>query len=329
MLDNLLARLRAVFDTDRKKNLLGALVLVVVFAGALFVDLRSMPRATVTKPWPEFQRSVEDGTATQFIRTPGRHVDYYHRTGTDIRQFVEIVDGFLDFLTAEFIRDAQNRRFSVFVSDNPAQHRLNSRVLFGEERAASFGTYYPKHNVLATHAQTGPGTITSLLVYPFLSKYASDVPQWARQAVATFFEKTYAFRQPDGRLAFRVGYQNPWRIAEVEQFDDPTLAEVIAGGPDITQSHYRLIGMFLWRHGRFSDFLARLQDRDLSGRDLAAAFNLPMNELERLWRDYIADVHGRRDVIFLVPVSQVFESEAEFQRHMNGLAEVTDSPPLR
>lgn len=282
---------------------------------------------TVAQPWPEFHESLKRGSAADFIHTAGEHVDYYHHRDTDVAGFVELVDGFLEFLDSEFIPIAPGRRFVVFVSRNADVHQLNSRILFNKKKVAYFGTYYPGYDVLATHATTGPGTVTSLLVYPVMRQLVGGRPRWAEQAVATFFEKSFAFRRADGGLAFRVGFQNSWRVQEVRDVDPLSLAQIIAGQGTVRQSHYRMVAMFLWRHGLFKAFLERLRENDLNLRlnFVAAAFDLPMYQVEPLWRRYLTEVDKRRPVVDRVPVSQIFESEAEFRRVMGKYDEPTDS----
>lgn len=323
MLAHSLARLRAFVDT----NAIGRALIVPGFAllalaMAALIGSLSEPKASVAKPWAEFHAETLSEPGNDFTVTSGKYVDYFHHRDTEVDQFVEMVDGFLDFLNAEFIPIRPERRFSVFVSENRAQHALNSAVLFGQT-GPSMGTYHHKHDVLATYATTGPGTVTSLLLYPILRTEVGNLPRWADQAVATFFEKTFAFRYPDGALGFRAGYQNPWRVIEVQYGPDLRLAQIIEGAPDVTQSHYRLIAMFLWRHGYFDDFLKCARDKDLRGREnyVAAAFGLSMADVETRWRAYLAELRARSGTVLKTPVSQIFESEAELDLALGGLAE--------
>src|SRR5262249_2882255 len=84
------------------------------------------------------------------------------------------------------------------------------------------------------------------------------------------------------------------------------------------QSSLRLVGTFLWRHGRFKGFIDRLHDRDLKGREnyVAAAFDRPMTEVVTLWRDYLAAIPTEPRAIQRMPLSQIYSTQEEFESAM-------------
>ena len=101
---------------------------------------------------------------------------------------------------------------------------------------------------MAMPAPAGPGTVTSMLMYPVMRASIPRAPQWARIAIATFFEKVYAYPDSDEKLVFRVGYHNPWRFFELSGCIDRLDLTQIISNPRYASggSHYRLLGMFLW-----------------------------------------------------------------------------------
>jgi hypothetical protein len=141
------------------------------------------------------------------------------------------------------------------------------------------------------------------------------------------FERVYAYPAANDRLVFKVGYHNPWRLYEVAGCLDRLDLDQIISNPNYAggQSHLRLVGTFLWRHGRFKNFIDRLHDRDLKGREnyLAAAFDRPMTEVVALWRDYLAEVPSESSTIPQMPVSQIYSTQQEFEAAM---AEATAQP---
>jgi hypothetical protein len=267
--------------------------------------------------WTAFEQRTQRGEEADHTCTQTRRVDYYHRRDLSVDNFALLVDGFLDFLDAELIPISPGRRFKVFVSPSADQHKKDAAAFFGAMKPSSFGTYYSKYDVLATHAMTGPGTVTSLLVYPVMHEYIPGTPAWTRTVIATFFEKSYGYPGSDGKLTFKVGYHNPWRITEVAGcLDRLDLAQIVSN-PNYAdgQSHYRLLGTFLWQQGKLNAFIARLHDRDLRGWEnyIAAAFERPMSEILPLWRDYLASVDADWYGIERTPLSQIYSSAAEFE----------------
>jgi hypothetical protein len=270
--------------------------------------------------WNEFEQRLDQGEITDYERTRTRRVDYVHPRDIVVEKFVAVVDGFFDFVDAEVAPLAPDRRFKVLVSRDPTEHGEKMRTLFGDKNPLTMGTYYPREGVLATYVQTGPGTVTSLLTYPILDSHTPNAPRWARSAIATFFEKVFAYPGPDGRLIFRVGFHNPWRIAEVSGCLERLDLNEIISRPDYARgaSHYRLVATFLWRHRRFKNLIERLRDGDLRGREnyLAAAFERPMSEVLALWRDYLAEIPGQWYAIERTPISQIYATQAEFEAAM-------------
>jgi hypothetical protein len=275
--------------------------------------------------WSRFEQRVLQDQMPDYARTRTRRIDYFHPRDMPEGSLTPLVDDFFDFIDLEVMPVAADRRFKVLISRR-SEHADNIRALFGDTSRPGFGTFYSREDVLAV-VGVGPGTMTSLLIHPVLDAYIPRAPAWARTAIATLFERVYAYSGANDRLVFKVGYHNPWRLYEVagclDRLDlDQTISNPnYAGG----QSHLRLVGTFLWRHGRFKNFIDRLHDRDLKGREnyLAAAFDRPMTEVVALWRNYLAEVPSESSAIPQMPVSQIYSTQQEFEAAM---AEATAQP---
>jgi Flp pilus assembly protein TadD len=265
--------------------------------------------------WKAFEERVRGGQNTAYTVTETARVAYFHPPDLAIDDVVRFVDPFLDFLDAEIMPVPQGARFNVLISPGRDEHADNTEALFGE-REKSIGTFYKRDNVLAMPAPAGPGTITSLLVYPVMNAAIPQAPRWAEIAIATFFEKVFAYPGADGKLVFRVGYQNPWRLLELSgcllRLD---LSRIItdpeyAGGA----SHYRMLATFLWQHGKLKPLIARLRDKDRRGYTsyLMAAFDRPFDEIVPLWKSYLASVDEQWYGVRNMPVSGLFASKDEF-----------------
>jgi tetratricopeptide (TPR) repeat protein len=255
--------------------------------------------------WSRFEQRVLQDQIPDYTRTRTRRVDYFHpRDMPEGSLTPRLLDEFFDFIDLEVMPVAPDRRFKILISRR-SEHADNMRALFGDTSRPGFGTFYPRDDVLAT-VGVGPGTMTSLLTYPVLNAYIPDAPAWARTAIATLFERVYAYPAANDRLVFKVGYHNPWRLYEVAGCLDRLDLDWIISNPNYAggQSHLRLVGTFLWNY-------------------LAAAFDRPMTEVVALWRDYLAEVPSESSTIPQMPVSQIYSTQQEFEAAM---AEATAQP---
>jgi tetratricopeptide (TPR) repeat protein len=268
--------------------------------------------------WSRFEQRVLQDHMPDYTRTRTRRIDYFHPRDLPEGSLTRLLDDFFDFIDLEVMPVASDRRFKVLISRR-SQHVDNIRALFGDTSQPGRGRFYSREDVLATY-DVGPGTMTSLLMYPVLNAHIPHAPAWARTAIATFFERVYAYPGANERLVFNVGYHNPWRLYEVAGCLDRLDLDQIISNPNYAggQSHLRLVGTFLWRHGRFKNFIDRLYDRDLKGREnyLAAAFDRPMTEVVALWRDYLAEIPSEPSAIPQMPVSRIYSTQQEFEAAM-------------
>jgi Domain of unknown function (DUF4189) len=270
--------------------------------------------------WSSFERKVVEGQEADYIRTRTRRADYFHSRDVSVESLTPLVDDFVDFVGLELIRVAPDRRLKILISRNRAEHVENVRTLFGDTDRQSSGRFYPREEVLATYEPSGPKTIPPLLVYPLLDTHIPHSLEWARTIIVTFFEKIYAYPGSRERLVFRVGYHHPARIHAIAGCLDRLDLTQIISNPNYAagQNHLRLIGTFLWQHGRLKNFVDRLYDHDLRGREnyVAAAFERPMTEINVLWRDYLAEIPSELYAIDHLPVSQVYSTQEEFEAAM-------------
>jgi tetratricopeptide (TPR) repeat protein len=309
-------RLRALVNVSA---MLARIVPAVAAVLLLAAFMHGPASAAAAGAWTAFEERVRGGQNAAYTVTETARVAYFHPPDLTIDHVVRFVDPFLDFLDAEIMPVPQGARFNVLISPGRDEHANITDTLFGD-RSKSIGTYYPRDNVLAMPAPVGPGTITSLLVYPVMNATIPHAPRWAEIAIATFFEKVFAYPGPDGKLVFRVGYQNPWRFFEMSgclpRYD---LAKII-GAPEYAggTSHYRMLGTFLWQHGKLKPLIERLREKDRRGHTsyLSAAFDRPFEEVVPLWKSYLAAVDEQWYGIRNMPVSGLFASKDEFDARL-------------
>jgi hypothetical protein len=281
--------------------------------------LAGEPARGEARAWAAFEQRVRSGDDAEYTVTETRRVAYFHPRGLAIDHVTRLVDPFLDFLDAEFMPLPPDARFKVLISASREAHAGNAETLFGR-RDNNLGTWHPRDGVLAMPAVAGAGTVTSMLVYPVMRASIPKAPQWARIAIATFFEKVYAYPGADGKLVFRVGYLNPWRYLELLGCGTGIDLGQTISNPRYGKgaSHYRLLGLFLWEQDKMKTLVARLRDDDRRGYNnfLSAAFERNWNEIESLWLRYLVSVDDRWYGIRHIPLSQVFASRDAFDAAM-------------
>jgi hypothetical protein len=288
-------------SSSRERHRLWTALLAIVAVGAGLAEARAA------------DLSILEG----FRRTETRYLTFYHRDHEDADRFIKVADAFIEYVHTTFLPASPDRHITVFLAGDFHEYRLYSLKLFQRENAPTFGSYYPADGIVATSDDTGLGTVTSLLMYSLIDAQRTRPPRWARVAMATFFEKVFAYPH-EGKLVFQVGYQNPWRLHELSGCLDRLDLERILTEPGYFggQSHYRLVAMFLWDHGRFQAFARTMGDPQPSrwANPMEAAFDMPMSEIVPLWRAYLSRVEAEFDTLMRVPVSQAYSSEAEFRK---------------
>jgi len=181
---------------------------------------------------------------------------------------------------------------------------------------AGFGIYLYSNKLLATYEDSGLGTFTHETLHAFVEKDLTHRPAWADEGIPTFFEKFYGYWKDDELVLF-WGFQNPWRIEELESnLTQLNLRDIISDqNPERDESKVRMVSLFLWQQGKFRRFLKLIAANDNRGYTsfFEAAMELPLARIIPLWQNFLVDVERRRAATLSLPVSTVFDSEGAFQ----------------
>ena len=80
------------------------------------------------------------------------------------------------------------------------------------------------------------------------------------------------------------------------------------------ESEQRMVAVFLFQHGKWKRFLDLIKANDKKGYGTfeEAAFEMPMAQLEPLWRSYLGSVARNRAQIYRLPLSKVFGRQSEY-----------------
>ena len=77
-----------------------------------------------------------------------------------------------------------------------------------------------------------------------------------------------------------------------------------------------MVSMFLWKQGKFQEFLRLVQKREKRGYDsyFEAALEMPLEKIIPLWKSYLAEVEAHRAEIMRWPPSGILKDEPAFQQ---------------
>lgn len=225
-------------------------------------------------------------------------------------------DGYVDLLSRDFFTTDYKYPIRVFVlQDQPRLEEFVHRELH-VPGPAGYGIFLYQKDLLATYEKSGLGTFAHETMHAFVMTDLPHRPAWADEGIPTFFEKFYGYWK-DNQLAVFWGFQNPWRVQELgDHLTQLDLADIISNqSPETNESELRMVSLFLWHEGKFKRFLRLISANDKRGYNsfLEGAMELPLEQINPLWRRYLLDVEQHRTQILSLPVSAVFDNEAAFQ----------------
>ena len=161
---------------------------------------------------------------------------------------------------------------------------------FGFKTPYGFFMHFTWHRpIMVVREDSGLGTLTHQIMYHYLGcSYPEGLPSWASQGAATFVEKFLAIEKED-RLRFSWGYRSNWRDPQVRQIlaaNNLDLTNTLQQGRQ--QSIYRSLFLFLHHQQQLIPLLDRLHGERGDGIErLEQVFNLPITEIEQLWRRWL------------------------------------------
>jgi hypothetical protein len=251
------------------------------------------------------------------VRKQTRYFDFrYERNSPQIDRMARFGDGYINLINRDFLKMDFEYPIQVVVLEN--QNRFEDFVQqeLHVPGPAGFGIYLYSNKLLATYEDSGLGTFTHEAFHAFVERDLKSRPVWADEGIPTFFEKFYGYWNKDELVLF-WGFQNPWRIQELgNNLTQLNLMEVLSDqNPESDESKLRMVSLFLWEQGRFKRFLRLIAENDKHGYTsyFEAAMELPLERIVPLWQIYLVEIERRRPAILSLPLSTVFDTEAEFQ----------------
>ena len=262
---------------------------------------------------------------------------HYQRAAWNVAALGRFADGFVEVVNRDFLKVTFPYPIKMLVLSDRTTFQEFLRREIEVPDPPNYGIYLPRYETFVTYEDSGLGTFAHEIMHPFVERNLPARPEWAVEAIPSFFEKFYGYYAPDVLVA-QWGYQNPWRIEALgPKLTTVDLESIVAGkGPHGTYdtSELRLIAVFLWRQGRFPRFLQLIARQERAGYAtyFEAAMGLPLNEVIPLWRNYLAEIAAHRAEIYELPASAVFddrESLVAFMRANHVPAADGASSPAR
>jgi len=236
-----------------------------------------------------------------------------------IIHFSNFSNVFKELLNEKLFKNEKISHTNFYILGSNHEMKLFLEENFKIMNPPDFGIYLPEENTLVTHKSSGLGTFGHLITYTFYDEKYSNIPYWAPQGIATFFEKIYSFYDND-RLYFVYGFQNPWRIEALgNNFYIPNIEiEPILNSSlenDTSLHEKRLLAVFMYEKNKWGKYIELVKNNDKNGYNtfIEASFEKPISEIKKDWKIYLLKVQRNKDLILETPPSQIYNSKEEFE----------------
>jgi hypothetical protein len=252
-------------------------------------------------------------------RVASRYFVFYSPLGRDlVERYAAFADAFVDLVQRDFFPVTETPfpvRLLVF-PDRPAfQRYLRDELRVPDP--PGFGMYFGELHLVATYHGAGLGTVTHEIMHPLVETSLPHREGWAHEGIPAFVEKFFGY-QAAGRAEIVWGFHNPWRLRELDgRLLTLDLRTIVERSPN--PSEQRLVAMFLFEHGKWTEFLARVKrnDRRGFGTFVEAAFGRRFAELEPAWREFLRQIVANRERLLRIPASTMFRTEPELRDFLN------------
>ena len=249
----------------------------------------------------------------------GKYFDFcYQRESWDAAGFARFADGFVELVNRDFLELPFAYPIKVLVLTDRARFKQYLSTRFRVIDPPNWGMYFSDPGLFVTFEDSGIGTFAHEIMHPLVGRNIPDCPVWATEAIPAFFEKFFGYWDRD-RIVAQWGYQNPWRVEALgARMATLELSRILSDPRPVTEyanSERRLLSMFLWEHGKFRLFLKLVKDQKCLGYRsyFEAALGKPLEEIEPIWKKYLANITANRTAIRRIPASAVFPDRASYE----------------
>jgi len=243
---------------------------------------------------------------------------HYNDDVTHPQELARFCDGFIGMIDREFFPAKFPYPIRVYVlKDKPSfQKFLREQVDVSDP--PGWGIYLPKIKSFITYEGSGNGTFAHEIMHPLVRANLAKAPYWADEGIPSFFEKSFGYWNKN-QLTLSLGYQNAWRIRELDnRILTLDLESIITSKEQYGTSEKRLVSVFLYENQRLKRYLQLVRLNDKQGYDtfLEAAFQAPLHKVVPAWKIYLQNTYRDRIKIDRIPGSCVFDSKNKYDLFM-------------
>ena len=240
--------------------------------------------------WFVFIREMYPVPDSLTKRRVTEHLEVYTDLGDDELEFhVTFFEQFIDYFQQEYFPFQQEERLRVYLFATTEGYRS-----YGDNRHSfppgDTGFYSPDRNLILVNRESGLGTATHELVHHFVDcGFVRELPSWANEGIANFFEKFIGYIDERGELNISVGYFHPAEFTYTKFVAEHTTLGHVVNSDD--QPLQRSLMMFLHKKGLFTSFVRELQAKqyELSTLDaLMRVYGADLDTIEADWKAWVS-----------------------------------------
>lgn len=204
----------------------------------------------------------------------------------------------------------------------PSRKKLKDfiRTQISPKVANALGLYTQGLNFIVLCAGTGIGITSHEIMHKALTENQFSLEPWAVEAIPTFFEKFYAYFEGDV-LNAKFGYQHSERVRWIgPKLTKLKLSEIISNqSPADFENEERLVSMFLFDSGKLKDFIESTRtNKPLKYKTrIESVFDMPMEQLEKLWSAYLQKVERAKPNFSRLPPTKYFADKTTYEKFMS------------
>ena len=255
-----------------RAGLLGCVPVIAFFVW--FVFIREM------YPVPDFLTA----------RRVTEHLEIYTDLGDDELDFqAAFFEQFIAYFQKEYFPFQQKERLRMYLFATTEGFRR-----YGEDRRSfprgSLGFYSPDLKLVLVNRESGLGTATHELVHHFVDcGFVRELPSWANEGIANFFEKFIGYIDKRGQLNISVGYFNALEFTYSKTAAKYTTLDHVFNSDD--QALQRSLMMFLHKKGMFASFVKELHANQLEAsaiESLTRVYGADLHTIEADWKSWVS-----------------------------------------
>ncbi|MFC1604668.1 hypothetical protein ACFL5F_06535 [Planctomycetota bacterium] len=245
-------------------------------------------------------------------------VFHYNDDVTRAKPLAEFCDGFIDVINREFFEAKFKYPIHVYVLKDRDSYKsfLTKMEMLAESQSA--GVYLTGIDSFVTYEDVGYGTFAHEIMHPLVRVNLGIGPLWTVEGIPSFFEMFFGYWSRN-KLVLRFGFHNPGRIWQMgEKILSLDLESIVKAKQNYGTSERWMVSQFLYQHGKLKEYMKLVGSHRKNGYGtfIEAAFKKRMFRIIPEWETYLHEVYNRRDQIFRIPKSEIFNSKEQYERFM-------------